>query len=261
MKKQYKKIIALLLVLIAGMLMIFVGNILYNNETCNNIRIGISNHKFKLITPQEVREYMLDKYDNKIIGQRFKRINTLKLMQILLSNPYISDAQVSHKYGGTLNVQVTQAIPIVKIITDRGEIFIDSKGNLMSARPGRSFYVIVANGKINTNIKLPISQKININSLNKAKNSSIFSIFAIAKYLDKNKFWLRYITQIYIKGQDNIVLSPRFGDFIIALGDTTELNSKFERLHIFLDNIGKIGWNKYSAINLKYKNQIVCTKK
>jgi cell division protein FtsQ len=38
---------------------------------------------------------------------------------------------------------------------------------------------------------------------------------------------------------------------------------KFEKLHTFyLQGLNTTGsWNKYSVINLKFKNQIVCTKK
>jgi len=40
------------------------------------------------------------------------------------------------------------------------------------------------------------------------------------------------------------------------------LNEKFENLRSFMQiALPREGWDHYSFINLKYKNQIVCTKK
>ena len=48
-----------------------------------------------------------------------------------------------------------------------------------------------------------------------------------------------------------------------AWGDTlADFEKKLENLKLFYEKaIPKVGWEKYSIINLKYKNQIVCTKK
>ena len=48
------------------------------------------------------------------------------------------------------------------------------------------------------------------------------------------------------------------------IDDLTEAyEEKFEKLKMFYtEGLNKTdGWNKYSTINIKYKNQVVCTKK
>ena len=259
MKKQHK-ILGLFSVLLLALILLVTGRVLYNNRVCKDIEIKILNPKVRLIDSTQVLSYIMQNYGGNIIGKRFKNIDEYKIVKILDNNPYIDYVQVSHS-GSTMEIEVMQARPIVKIFTDKGDLFIDTKGNIMSAKPGYSPYILVANGKVKPQIKLPVSQKINIHSLDKKKNSAIFSIFAVAKYINASRFWRDFITQIYIKDSKTIILSPRFGDFIIILGDASDLDTKFWKLHTFLKHINQIGWNKYSAINLKYKNQIVCVKK
>jgi cell division protein FtsQ len=51
------------------------------------------------------------------------------------------------------------------------------------------------------------------------------------------------------------------GNHKIILGDCSDLEQKFKKLFAFYkDGLNKIGWNTYKTINLKYKNQVVCTR-
>ena len=57
-------------------------------------------------------------------------------------------------------------------------------------------------------------------------------------------------------------LVPRVGDHTILIGDDQQIHEKFEKLFLFyMEGLNKAGWNKYKVINLKYKDQVVCTKK
>jgi cell division protein FtsQ len=45
------------------------------------------------------------------------------------------------------------------------------------------------------------------------------------------------------------------------LGDAHDLDEKFRKLFAFYRyGLNKIGWNKYSIINIKFKNQVICSK-
>ena len=48
----------------------------------------------------------------------------------------------------------------------------------------------------------------------------------------------------------------------IALFGAKYFRNKFEKLKVFYRyGLGKVGWDRYSMINLKYHNQVVCTKR
>ena len=59
-----------------------------------------------------------------------------------------------------------------------------------------------------------------------------------------------------------IELVVGFGSHIVEIGDLYDLKNKLDNLFIFYrDALPAMGWDRYKKINLKYKNQIVCTKK
>jgi cell division protein FtsQ len=55
---------------------------------------------------------------------------------------------------------------------------------------------------------------------------------------------------------------PNIGPSSILLGSVDALESKFKRLQLFYTKaLPLAGWDTYSSLNLKYTNQIICTKK
>jgi hypothetical protein len=47
-----------------------------------------------------------------------------------------------------------------------------------------------------------------------------------------------------------------------VFGTGEDIDTKFRKLYIFYDDVlNKVGWNKYSIVNLSYKDQVVATRK
>jgi len=87
-------------------------------------------------------------------------------------------------------------------------------------------------------------------------------LFRLVQFINGSKFWKAQIEQIYINQKKEIELVPRVGNHTIILGSVDDLREKFENLEAFYEQgLSKYGWNKYKTINLKFKNQIVCTKR
>jgi cell division protein FtsQ len=54
----------------------------------------------------------------------------------------------------------------------------------------------------------------------------------------------------------------RVGDQSIHFGSLDNVDKKFDKLEAFYKNVvPTYGWNRYSRIDLKYADQIVCTLK
>ena len=57
-------------------------------------------------------------------------------------------------------------------------------------------------------------------------------------------------------------MAPKIGDHVIELGSPDDLDSKFDNLLAFYrKGMPRAGWDTYSKISLKFKDQVVCTKK
>jgi site-specific DNA-cytosine methylase len=71
-----------------------------------------------------------------------------------------------------------------------------------------------------------------------------------------------YFQNFGIMPDGDIALYMRVGDQTILFGGFDNIDYKFRKLEAFYKNVVPIhGWNKYSVINLKYADQVVCTLK
>ena len=88
-------------------------------------------------------------------------------------------------------------------------------------------------------------------------------IFTISLYSSQDSVLNSLIHQINITPDKEIELYPAIGDHKIIFGEGNDFEEKFNKLKLFYtEGLNKTdGWNKYSVINIKYKNQVVCTKK
>jgi len=59
-----------------------------------------------------------------------------------------------------------------------------------------------------------------------------------------------------------VKLVPVVGDNTIIFGEFDAMEEKFEKLTTYYrEGAGKAGWIPYSTIDLRYQNQVICSKK
>ena len=127
--------------------------------------------------------------------------------------------------------------------TPSGMVHVDEQGHAMAVSSRYAAYLPVACGKIE-------------------KTFATTDLYKFAVFLHKHDFWNNQIEQIFVYPNKEIELIPRVGDFRIFLGSLDGFEEKMDHLQLFYEQaIPKVGWDKYEMINLKYKNQIVCTKR
>jgi cell division protein FtsQ len=94
------------------------------------------------------------------------------------------------------------------------------------------------------------------------KKSVLKDIFPFMNYINGDSFWSAQIDQVYVDGNDEIDLIPRVGNHIVHLGTFENFRGKLRNLQAFYEDVlPQVGWNKYSIINLEFKDQVVCKKR
>lgn len=93
--------------------------------------------------------------------------------------------------------------------------------------------------------------------------SMLDDIYEMAGYITKDTVLNNLIQQLSINQDKEFEMYPSIGNHKIIFGDATDIAGKFEKLKLFYkEGLNKTdNWNKYTTINLKYRNQVVCTKK
>ena len=172
-----------------------------------------------------------------------KSINTELIEEELLKNEMISDIQAYKTPAGIIKLEVIQKMPILRILSANGNYYVDNQGTTMPISSRYVAYVPVVSGYVE-------------------KSFAVSGLYKFALFLQENEFWNDQIEQIYVHSDREVELVPRVGNHRIMLGTLDGFEEKLEHLKLFYEQaIPKMGWEKYSMINLKYKNQIVCTKK
>lgn len=231
-------------------------------QKCKGLRIKIADqtgHYF--IEPNDVLE-VLNSKGAKIKGSHMKDINIGLLEKIVYSNPFIGKAEVYSTIDGYVNIDVWQRNPVIRIVNHENEHFyVDDQGVFMPVTDKYSCQVIVASG----NIFDDYAEHSLTYAVPFIKDSSVTPVLLqlneIALFLKKSEFWDAQIEQLYVNDQSEIELIPRIGDHTILIGSTERLQEKMENLFIFYqEGINKAGWEKYGKINLKYQDQVICSK-
>ena len=80
--------------------------------------------------------------------------------------------------------------------------------------------------------------------------------------VEADEFLKAQMEQLYVRRNNDFVLVPRVGDHLILLGQPEDLALKLRNLRLlYTEGLNPREWNEYRTINLKYKNQILCSRR
>jgi cell division protein FtsQ len=239
----------------------FANNAL-DEKPCNNIEVSIDNIDEHDFVKNDDVFAMLKEKNKKLKGEALGKIDVASLERMFNAHSHIANAEVYKTIGGAIKINITTKRPIARIINYKGESFyLDEDGYLMRWSSNYTANLPVFTGDIYESYD--VCYKINysradINDSLLIKNN-LFGIYCLAKYLDSNEFWKAQIEQIYVGKEVELV--PLAGSHIIVFGNFQDIDEKMNKLLVFYQHgLNKVGWNIYETINIKYKNQIVCTR-
>ncbi len=217
------------------------------------------------LNKKDVEQLIKDRGDS-IVGQPKAKVNIPEIEKKLNSHDNIANAEVYITIDGKVKVDVKQRKPIIRVFNAAGEsYYIDSEGKLMPLSSKYTAKVLIANGAISEtytkNCKYSVLEK-QMNDIVK-QNNKLEELYVMARYINADEFWKAQVQQIYVNSELDMEIVPMVGDQKIIFGDTVALDKKFKKLLVFYQQgLNTTGWwDKYAVINLKFKDQIVCTKK
>lgn len=213
------------------------------NQVCQGLDIQILDGQCTdFVNENEVRELLVSK---KLFpeGRALDSINLAELESVLVASPYIDRALCYKTAQQTIMMRITPRIPILHVLNTEGDDFyIDNCGGTMP-RGHHTIDLIVMSGHVD-----------------RATAGRRYS--AIGMQLATDSFWQNQIEEIHVTPEGELEITPRVGDHIILLGDTSDFTGKLSRMKTFYtEGLNKAGWNKYKTISLKYAGQVVCTKR
>ena len=242
--------------------MVIMGFVSKTNSgiLCSEIIVSVSDTvEVKFITGNGVRELITNSEIN-TQGYPVEGIRTRDLERLIETDPYVCNAEVYINVEGNLLVDIDQRRPLIRVMpNDKEGFYIDHEEMILPLSPHYSPMVLLLTGHV------AIAEKEDKNGMRRVateNNKSLQNLLEFAKMVEKHPFWSKQIMQLYRLPGGDYEMIPRVGAHQIELGTLDDYASKLQKLKLLYDQGLKMyGWNNYDKINLKYSNQIICTKR
>ncbi|HPC99567.1 MAG TPA: hypothetical protein P5257_09370 [Bacteroidales bacterium] len=226
---------------------------------CSSVEITVSDSSENgLITRGEVAS-MVRKEGTTLAGTGLKEIKLNEIEERIRARNEIKSAEAYVTIDGTLRIAVTPREPVLRLIVNGSDYFMDDEGVLFRKRKLYTPRVHVVTG--NFEIRGPVAEGVSV--LDTAAGETILKdVYNLVGFIRRDRFWSAQIDQIRVAGNGDISLVPRTAGHIINIGKIDGLEEKLENLKALYDKIMPLaGWDAYSLIDLQYKDQVVCRKK
>jgi cell division protein FtsQ len=174
-------------------------------------------------------------------NQAKRVIDLYSLEKTVFKNPYVENASVFLSITGTLKTIIKQRTPIARIINGSNSYYVDKKGIKVPLSTNYSARVLLVSGVKN--------------------DDDVKEILPLVSFIIEDDFLQKEVVGIEKFADEEYQISVRSGNYKIDFGKLTEMDVKFKKLKAFYNTtfVDKTIQN-YKRINVKYHNQVVCTK-
>ncbi|QOD60424.1 cell division protein FtsQ [Polaribacter haliotis] len=184
---------------------------------------------------------LLIQNDTTVKNQAKSVIDLYKLENNVSKNPYVEKAAVFLSINGVLKSTIKQRTPIVRIITDNDSYYVDKQGVKVPLSSNYSARVLLVSG-----VK---------------GEEDVKEILPLVRYILADNFLQKEIVGIQKSDMNEYEFSVRSGNYKIDFGKLSDVEVKFKKLKAFYNTTFKDKTiQDYKSINVKYHNQVVCTK-
>ncbi len=230
------------LVLMIGVMVFLYSFSTKRNEARKIVKTDVEftgeNNPF--VTHETVNNLLIQNFNGASTIQKDK-LDLNSLEHTLDKNKMIEKVEVYATIDGTLKALVTQKTPIARVSNEEGSYYIDYQGEEMPLSDTYTARVPLLSGEVNEE--------------NRAGLVEVFKKIHDDDFLKKN------ITGVQILPTGSMIMTNRNYDYRILFGKSINVDKKFNNYKAFFQHALRdtlIG--KYKLINLKFTQQVVCTK-
>ena len=193
-----------------------------------------------LVTNEMVNKLLIEnKSDARAI--RKDKVDLNKLEKSINQHEMIEKSEVFVSIDGVLKAVVKQKTPIARVFNENESFYLDYKGNKMPLSDIFSERVPLVTGEIKDESKEELGE--------------LFRMIHNDDFLKKN------IIGVQVSPTGNILMMNRNYDYQIDFGKAINMERKFNNYKAFFQKaVSDSSINNYKKINLKFTQQVVCTK-
>jgi cell division protein FtsQ len=184
---------------------------------------------------------LLTQNNETVQNQAKSVIDLYNLENNVSKNPYVEKAAVFLTVQGVLKSVIKQRTPVARVVNKNDSYYIDKQGVKVPLSDNYSARVLLVSG------------------VNDQKDVS--EILPLIDKILKDDFLRKEVVGIEKSDANEYQFSVRSGNYKIDFGNLTEVDVKFKKLKAFYNKTFEDETIQiYKTINVKYHNQVVCTK-
>jgi cell division protein FtsQ len=220
-----------------------------NSKAIKGMEVHLNDeHEFSFLQRKDIETLLLRNRNINLSQTAIAKLDLRLMEDIARTNPWVAKADIFVDNRQVLQVNITQREPVARIFnTNGGSYYMDSLLNTMPVSQGYAYPAPVF-----TNVPVSRNDSIQRNLHKK--------IAYLSEVIGRDSFWHAQVTQIGVQPDQTFVLIPLFGNQRILIGDTINVQEKLGHLFAFYKNVsGKIGWDKYETLDVRFKDQVVAS--
>jgi len=218
---------------------------------CSQINVKIDTNGSRPLVTEKMIGALLDlPADSGIV---LSSLDTDSLEARISSLPEVQKASVFVSITGQVNVKVVQHHLLARVVANnRSQLYITSDGNLIPSDNRFPQKLAIVSGHLEKYVANDLEE-------NQGNIDPIF--IELLELIQNDPFYSSLIDQIHIANDGALKLIPKVGRQVIEFGSTERMKEKLQSLSA-LYHAGFSGglWSSYREINLKFENQIICSK-
>lgn len=259
MKKNLLTTFYILIPVLLSLLVSF-ASITNSSKSCSGLHVYIEEDA-SFIDSARVVEKIYERFDT-LQGQKWENISLSALEELVDNIHFVEEGQVYRTVDNIIVVKINQRTPVARIINIYNESFyLDENGLLMNISQDYTARVPIVAGSVSAGYS-PLVNLADTTATDRPDNYKVLEdLYQLISFIRKDSFLHAWVDQIYINHKGEFELVPKNGAHTIELGSIDKMETKFEKLKIFYaEGLTRTGWDNYKHLNLKFNNQIVCTK-
>jgi cell division protein FtsQ len=202
--------------------------------------VVFENETSPFIRPETVNKLLIENKSDAASIQKVA-LDLNKLEKSVNKNEMIEKSEVFVSIDGVLKAVVKQKTPIARVFNNEGSFYIDYQGSTMPLSDEYTARVPIVSGEIN---------KQNKDDLNK-----------LLRFVYDDEFLKKNIIGVQILPSGSLKMLSRDFNYTIEFGKTINIERKFNNYKAFYQKaVLDSSLYHYKNINLKFTQQVVCTK-
>ncbi|MCQ2342373.1 MAG: hypothetical protein MJZ75_02610 [Paludibacteraceae bacterium] len=201
-----------------------------------SIRLLDANQRQFMATTEIIQ--LLNEHHINPIGKTMDTVPTQQIEQLVATHPVVRTVECYKSAAGKVHIELTQRMPLLRIVTPAETYFVDTDRKIMPVRPSVQASVICVSGDLN-------------------KRFATTEIANLVEWIMQDAYWVEQVERIEVDKGKQIRLIQKNGAAEIIMGSIAGFEHKLGKLRHWYEAGKEWNINQYALVDIQYRGQVI----